>query len=326
MKKYFYDKYDAGKAFFWAVLLPQLVAFVLSFLFTMIAFMVGGVEGADTTYDNIINNVFTNMLLILIPQLAFFLVYALFSKRKDYRRASRLISPGWQNSLVVVVLAVILVFLLTPISNYVAEGLFGLGLQMDNSLPLPLDNFGWLVLNLILLAALPAFCEELLFRGLILNGLRSLGEGKAILLSATLFMLMHSSPIQTVFPFLFGLVLGYVVIKTNSVVPAMIIHFTNNALVVILNYVGFEYSFGSLPTWAGVLIAIAFVGVAVLVTWLAGKLLKKRELPEIRPEEGELEGSVALEEARPNTALYIGIAVAAAFWLIVLVSGFTGGI
>ena len=90
---------------------------------------------------------------------------------------------------------------------------------------------GWMyILSVIFLAITPALCEELVFRGVILNGLRSrFNDYIAITLSALMFALMHSSLQQLVYPFLMGLIMGWIVVRTGSLVSSMLVHLINNS-------------------------------------------------------------------------------------------------
>lgn len=74
----------------------------------------------------------------------------------------------------------------------------------------------------------PAFAEEFLFRGIILGKLRKYGDSFAVLASAFLFALMHANIPQIPFAFVGGIFFGFITVKTNSLLPAMITHFANN--------------------------------------------------------------------------------------------------
>jgi len=87
---------------------------------------------------------------------------------------------------------------------------------------------------LFCVAVTPAICEELLFRGFILSGLRSLGMWPAILLSSLLFAFAHASVYRLLPTFLLGLAMGYAVWKTGSILPSMIIHACNNGLAAVM--------------------------------------------------------------------------------------------
>jgi sodium transport system permease protein len=90
----------------------------------------------------------------------------------------------------------------------------------------------WQILLLVCLA--PAVCEELAFRGFVLSGLRRIGhKWTAIVLTAAFFGAVHVVLQQSIAAFVVGVVLGYIAVKTGSILPAIAYHFTHNALSVI---------------------------------------------------------------------------------------------
>jgi len=93
----------------------------------------------------------------------------------------------------------------------------------------------WLI---ILVALVPAISEELVFRGVLLSGFRSRAPAyAAVILTGLLFGLFHLSP-ATGFRVLptawMGMILAWVVIASGSLPLAIILHFANNALIVVL--------------------------------------------------------------------------------------------
>lgn len=98
---------------------------------------------------------------------------------------------------------------------------------------LPSTNEGMsdldLVLSFIVMAVVPAFCEEFLFRGAILTNLLPFGRGTAILVSALTFALMHQNLAQFLYAFGAGILLGYLYEKTGSIWNGVILHLCNNA-------------------------------------------------------------------------------------------------
>lgn len=80
------------------------------------------------------------------------------------------------------------------------------------------------------LVIVPAVCEEVLFRGILLSEYRSLGEGNAVVISALCFAMLHFS--VTGFPiYLFsGLLLGVVAASSRSILPSILLHLLSNAL------------------------------------------------------------------------------------------------
>ncbi len=135
-----------------------------------------------------------------------------------------------------------------------------------------------LILNLITVALLPALLEEFLYRVCILGTLRRYGDGFAIVISAVLFAFIHGGLGQSVFALLVGLVLGYLTVVTNSVFPAFLVHFLNNALSVFMQYQSFFIPKEMHAVfYAATLYGIGMLGGVVLLIGLARRspLLKK---------------------------------------------------
>jgi sodium transport system permease protein len=91
---------------------------------------------------------------------------------------------------------------------------------------------------LLVMAVTPAICEELVFRGVLLQGLLGrLSAWRAIALSALVFGAFHLS-FETAIRFLptafLGVVLGYAVWRTRSIFVGMAMHLVNNATVVLI--------------------------------------------------------------------------------------------
>ena len=91
-----------------------------------------------------------------------------------------------------------------------------------------------LILSIIAIGIIPAFTEELFFRGLILDGfIKNYSKRKAILITAFLFGVIHLNPWQFYSGFICGLITAWICIETNSILLCLFIHFFNNALYTI---------------------------------------------------------------------------------------------
>ena len=77
--------------------------------------------------------------------------------------------------------------------------------------------------------------EELLYRGVLLQGMRKYNERFALIVSALIFGLMHQNYQQFVLGFLVGLVLGAVTLRSGSIVPAVIFHIIMNTTSTLQN-------------------------------------------------------------------------------------------
>ncbi|MCP4605528.1 MAG: CPBP family intramembrane metalloprotease [Proteobacteria bacterium] len=77
----------------------------------------------------------------------------------------------------------------------------------------------------------PSIGEELFFRGLVLRSFRAdMSAWPAVALSSILFGIMHMDALQGLGAFLIGIYLGFVVLVTGSVWPAVAAHAVNNLL------------------------------------------------------------------------------------------------
>lgn len=72
-------------------------------------------------------------------------------------------------------------------------------------------------------------CEEIIFRGVILEGLaKKYDPTKALIFSALIFGLIHLQPLQVIAAFFAGLILGWIYLKTQSLWIVIALHVINN--------------------------------------------------------------------------------------------------
>ena len=82
---------------------------------------------------------------------------------------------------------------------------------------------------------IPAVAEEILFRGIILTGLRnSSSAAKAIVLSGLLFGIIHIFPPQVIVVSILGMFFGILTVRTNSIVTSIWCHFLNNTMIILM--------------------------------------------------------------------------------------------
>jgi membrane protease YdiL (CAAX protease family) len=137
------------------------------------------------------------------------------------------------------------------------------------------------------LAAGLALIEEGLFRGFVMRGmLRAYKPVSAIGISAVLFSFAHPDPSYAVLLVPLACWLGWVTWRTNSIVPAMWCHFTNNLVGAALGYgvarSGFDPSqedVEKLPWWLPVL-SLALLLLCVLSFFRATKVLSSLPTPD----------------------------------------------
>ena len=120
--------------------------------------------------------------------------------------------------------------------SYVFLAFLGLLGYTPNDSSIEINNFGSYLIYVIVLCLAPAVFEEMLFRGTIASGFKSLGVKMSVVLSALIFMIMHGSPDQTVHQFIVGMILGYLFIKSGNIWLGIITHFFNNFISVTQVY------------------------------------------------------------------------------------------
>ncbi len=171
----------------------------------------------------------------LIPQLSFGLVVLLCLRyrKTPLKSAVKAQKCHPKYFLVAFVLQVGLLSL-SELNALFLEWLEGFG-YTDGGIRLPsTEGFGFVGVVLAI-AVLPALFEELLFRGVVLDGLKeALNETLAVLVCGLLFALYHQNPAQTLYQFCCGAAFALVAIRAGSVLPTVLSHFLNNALILIL--------------------------------------------------------------------------------------------
>lgn len=122
------------------------------------------------------------------------------------------------------------------------------------------------LLNLMVLALLPAISEELIFRGVLQKLFIKSVKGNVllgILSTAFLFSFIHFDFENFLSRFFMGIVLGYLMVWSRSVIAPIIAHFLNNALSIsVFYYVGnanIENKFNWIYFTVSVLFLVAIV-------------------------------------------------------------------
>ena len=129
------------------------------------------------------------------------------------------------------------------------------------------------VLLLVYVCVLGPIAEELVFRGVILKVLQKHGVSFAVIFSAFLFMLFHQNIAQLFLPFLLGIMLALITVRSGSIVPAILAHILNNSLAMVLDVV--LPADNMLFYWIGYIIyAIIMLGLGAIFLILYGGGLK----------------------------------------------------
>jgi membrane protease YdiL (CAAX protease family) len=136
----------------------------------------------------------------------------------------------------------------------------------------------------VALVIIPPIAEEMLFRGLILREFaRRYSTRHAIFGSAALFALFHLNPWQAVVAFPIGILAAWLVLRTGSIIPGIVLHaalnFTSSFLIVpigsLLGYT--EDQIYELPHLPSQMVLAGGVATALGLAWL-WRYVRKREI------------------------------------------------
>lgn len=107
---------------------------------------------------------------------------------------------------------------------------------------LKMDGLSDLLINIIVIALVPAIGEELLFRGVVLRELmKGMKNGHlAVLITSLLFAFFHFQLHSFLPKFAIGMILSYSYFWTKNLWYPIIIHFFNNAFQVLVLYTSSE--------------------------------------------------------------------------------------
>ena len=146
---------------------------------------------------------------------------------------------GKKTLLIVILLGFILYFLNSYIATFFSSILtmFGYEKLPIQSTTTDTINTATILKEFLLTAILPGICEEILHRGVILNGAKKVYNTRyCLIISSILFGLAHLNINQFFYAAILGYFMGYINLITDRIYPSMIIHFMNNFLSVYFSY------------------------------------------------------------------------------------------
>lgn len=134
---------------------------------------------------------------------------------------------------------------------------------------LNVNTIGGLLLNLVIIALIPAIGEEMTFRGVLQQSLtRKMNPHIAIILSAAIFSFFHFQFYGFLPRMFLGILLGYMFYITGSLWTSILMHFVNNGSAVALYYLGNKGIIEDAEHWGETQNAWLIVGSAIVTTGL----------------------------------------------------------
>lgn len=187
----------------------------------------------------------SQMLIFLLPALAFAWFY-----KDGPVQYMRLEQPN--NKWVMALVGVVIFILMLPLNDWLSWWNRQLDFGRASTIlheyadkaqemldkMLSLTGAGDLVLQLFVVALIPAICEEVFFRGTLQQILRDWfgNQHVAVVVTALVFSLAHGDIYGLVPRFVLGLLLGYFFFLSGSMLVNIAAHFANNAFCVVMYY------------------------------------------------------------------------------------------
>lgn len=180
-----------------------------------------------------------------------------------------------------------------------------------------INTFWEYLIYIVITCLTPAVCEEILFRGTILSGLKSLGKKATLLFSAFIFMIMHGNPDQTVHQFIIGLVVGYLFLESGNIWLGVIVHFFNNFIAVTQVYLLSKITITTANTatveatsvssrWVSLIVSLVIALIIAYFGYLILKYLFKKVLEENdKLNKKEVVTSVSVDGAEVDSQVFV---------------------
>lgn len=202
-------------------------------LITLGSYLTGGVL-ASRVFDDFVWQIVVTQIFVLLPTAVYYLCVVKKGERAIRIREDLRLKPIRFRTLLLVAiemlfLAPVLTFVNLVsqlLSNYVAaETIIG-----------EISSEPFLV-SFAVVAVLPAFTEELVYRGMLFGGYRRRSVFVGAVVSGLVFGMMHGNLNQLMYAFVMGVVFAFVDEVTGSTVSSMVMHLLVNGTSVTLVYV-----------------------------------------------------------------------------------------
>lgn len=215
IKKIEFSKY--GHVIGMSVIIFVVTTIVTQIVFLMFSSSLSAKFNVGITELNLIFNMISFVISLILPT-----IFIKTHVRKEQKKCNL------KQSIIYFIMCVPIMAVIQIILGIVFEKL---GLNYDVIDKANLYNFDTTfqkILSFIYIAVLPAIFEELYVRGAVLSFSKKYGEVFAVIASALLFAAIHMNISQAIFAFLAGVIFAILTLKTNSLVPSMLLHFLNN--------------------------------------------------------------------------------------------------
>lgn len=218
-----------------AVNLLLIIAFFLMITISVVVVIIpemmsilSGSMSANSLLEDTTSLLNANSLVSLITFFVPFLIFCLI-KKVNLGTILPFEKLGFKTTALLCMLGLAVAMVANYPANFIIYLFEDFGLNPSTDITYNYNTAYDIIFSYINIALVPAVIEEFAFRGVVLGYLRKHSDSFAVLVSAILFGMFHGNFVQIPFAFIGGLMFGFVLVKTNSLLPSIIIHFLNNA-------------------------------------------------------------------------------------------------
>ncbi len=168
--------------------------------------------------------VLPQLLLLIVPTLVYFII-----TKKPLKETLRLNAIGIRTIVIVIAIGFLsqpIAMFLSFITQFIFPNRISQVVASLNEIPL--------IIRVGVIALVPAICEEITMRGVVLAGYNNISIKKSAVMTGVFFGMLHLDGNQLLYAFVLGIVFAYLVRITNSIYSSMICHFVINASQVVL--------------------------------------------------------------------------------------------
>lgn len=205
----------------------------LFFAFTAV-FLIYQFIAAIYLGEALLDNIYVFLLINQALIASFVLIYCRV-KKISIRETFKIRKLELLPALLIVLMAVPAILAATMLNNIVAYLLQFIIEVPPTTLPVP-KNVQELITGILIVGIAPGVCEELMHRGFLLTAYERRGSYKAVVIVSILFGLFHFDITNLLGPIFLGLLIGYYVVRTGSILAGMLAHFLNNAIAEVIQF------------------------------------------------------------------------------------------
>ncbi len=142
--------------------------------------------------------------------------------------------------------------------------------------PYVFDGIWELLVSIAVIAVIPSFFEEFLFRGIVDGSMEEMNTEAATIFSSVMFAILHGDMYGFLGYLIMGVVLSVIARRTDCIYAAMVFHLANNTTALLLGYFNSELNYAPALT-IGLFVGGIICFAALFILFVKATKVTKRE-------------------------------------------------